>query len=258
MKRSVFALCVLVGFIGCNRKPREFHYVQVVEAGPALTVTGMFGVTGAAPASGSGAWPSRGCVRVSTAQRGTFDPDAYASAARAAQRGFRAAGELVLRDGAGATLGSLRPVLYGLYAGAVPHQGARRLSVEVTGGDGVPAHRFDSVPLNPDGNPTRFTAPAQGFVARRRSPLTLRWAGAGFRDALLSVALGDAGAGAVIACRVDFGAGAITLPGSSMDLPGEAGEVAVMATLLTMTSTVEGVWQLSVMSTPAVVAGALR
>lgn len=263
MTRILTLLCLSLSLAACRRGPRAVHMVHINEAGGALMVTGVFGV--AAPAAlggfsaGAGARAPRGqCVRVPGAARvGGGDPGAWREAAQAAQARFRDAGQLLVRDGRGETLAALRPVFNGMYAGAVARGSARRIEVEVTGGDGVPAHRFASMPLNPVGDPPRLVAPAQGFVARRLAPLRIAWAGAGFRDALLSVVFGSPGSpdAVVIGCRVDFGRGTLTLPARSVDAPGE---VPALVALTTMTSSEEGAFTLHLSSGSAMVTGEMR
>lgn len=242
----------------CKRAPRQVHMVHITEAEGSLMVMGVFGMdVGAPPMLGARA-PRGRCVRVVGNPRlGGVDPSAWREAARTAQQRFRDAGQLIVRGGRGEELGTLRPMFRGMYAGAVPRGGARRIEVEVTGGDGVSSHRFASMPLNPAGNPLRIVSPAPGFVARRRAPLRVAWAGAGFRDALLSVVLGTPGAAdsVVIGCHVEFGRGSVTLPASSVDAPGDG---MVMASLTTMTSSEEGAWTLHLSSLSAVVMGELR
>lgn len=257
MKRAL-ALGCLALTAACRRAPPKMHVVHVTEADGALMVMGVFGIE-ARGAFGAGVRAPRGqCVRVSGAPRvGGGDLAAWREAAQAAQRRFPNAGDLLVRDGRGATLAALRPVYNGMYAGAVPRGDARRIEVEVTGGDGVPSHRFASMPLNPVGNPLRIVSPAQGFVARRGEALRIAWAGAGFRDAMLSVSLGSPGdeGSVVIGCLVDYGRGAITLPARSMNAPGDG---MVLASLTTMTSSEEGAWTIHLSSGSAMVTGALR
>lgn len=262
-KRWTVWLCSAVWLVACRRAPPMAHIVTVVDSGPMLMVSGMFGAPGAvlplAPLGPAAGLRAGRCLRLPSARQLYRDPR-VASASQAPGVRYRNAGELTVRDDRGPELAALRPAMHGLYLGVIPRGDVRRLRVQVQGGDGVPAHVFDSIPLNPPGNPTRITSPPQGFVLPRGAPLRVTWAGTGYRDAFLNVALGDLGAADAggLVCRLEFGRGAVTIPGSDLELRGNSGPLSLSLSLVTMTSSVEGPWVLNATSAAVSVSGLRR
>lgn len=258
------ALCA-APLSSCRRKNRQFHVVSVTDVGRHLMVSGIFGIeapaaAGFAPAQSYSGVRSGRCMRIRAQQPALADPEAVRRAAARTQQRFRDAGDLIVREDGGPELAVLRPAMQGLYVGVVPRGEVRRLRVRVAGGSGVEAHEFNSIPLNPAGNPVRITSPVAGFVGRRGAPLRITWAGAGYRDAFLNLTVIPSvpSAARILVCRLDYGRGAITLSGADLDVPEHRGELMLTASLLTMTSSEEGAWLLNAMSMGASLIGTLR
>lgn len=266
MRTTLLAALSLLSLCACSRKPRPTHAVSVVDTGAVVMVSGVFGLTGpstsALSASQSYSGVRRGrCLRMPSARQVMGDPETMRAVAAARAPGsFRDAGELIVRDDRGPELAVIRPMFHGLYMGVIQRRDVRRIRVRVTGGDGIAAHEFDSIPLNPAGNPVRITSPSADYAGRRGAPLRIAWAGAGYRDAFLTLSLMPSSANDVraIVCRLDYGRGSITLSGADLDLPGTTGPIVFNAQLTTMTSSVEGPWVLNAMTSGAMLTGTLR
>lgn len=263
MNRTLPVFALLSALAACKRAPPLAHVVTVVDSGPVLMVNGLFGVPGPSSAMNplgfaANVRPGR-CVRPPSARQVLATVDLSRTGPVQTPH-HRDVGELTVRDERDEVLAAVRPGMMGFYMAMVPRGAARRLRVEVAGGSGLRGHRFDSVPLNPAGNPARLTAPVNGFRARRGAPLRFAWAGNGYRDAFLQVMVADPGGGdgQGVWCRLDYGRGAITLRGEDLELRGHRGPAALSATLITATSSSEGPWLLNVMTTGPAVGGMLE